>query len=568
MGSRRVGVGYIVAFVVVALGTPDVRGFSGTPVLTLNSTRYCVGDTWNLKVTTDGLPNINTRLLGISNDVAWEIPEWATTDGNGSFSTTGIFALSAVGKHALHVETSFGSTSDILSFEVSNCGGIWRNTTSLNVGGVTNTATLLATGKVLVTTGAPFPNIGNTAELYDPVSETWSVTGKLNSSRGSRDERTFYTATLLTNGKVLVAGGLGPFPQGFLTSAELYDPVTGAWSPTGAMNSRRAEHTATLLPDGKVLVVGGSGDWGIGGGAELYDPSTGTWTSTGNLISDRVRFTATLLPDGKVLVAGGGRDDHCDGGPNAELYDPVTGRWSPTGYLNHSRSGHTANLLPNGKVLVVGGYHYCKPLNSAELYDPATGTWSFTGTPTMGRLASTATLLASGKVLIAGGGGGSGEGVPVNSAEAYDPVNGTWSPASMLLTARFMHAATSLPNGNVLIVGGGVSTDGGVDVFRTAEIFEGGFEIPQLALNSTTYCAGAVWAATVKNGSSRAPVRLMGVSNDAYWEIAQWGDTDANGSFTTNGTIAGGSEGAHTLRVEIRGVWSNTFSFTIMDCRP
>ena len=158
------------------------------------------------------------------------------------------------------------------------------------------------------------------------------------------------------------------------------DPaVPGAWTFTASMHDAREYHTATLLLNGKVLVAGGSDINGAQlNSAELYDSNTGEWSLTGSMHYRRAIHAATLLTDGRVLVAGGFSDD----APNfilksAELYDPAIGTWSQTGDMGTVREFHTATLLPNGKVLVVGGrgirYH------QAELYDPDTGTWSFTG---------------------------------------------------------------------------------------------------------------------------------------------------------------------------------------------
>jgi uncharacterized protein (TIGR03437 family) len=268
------------------------------------------------------------------------------------------------------------------------------------------------------------------------VGPSWSLTGSLNTAR-----RGDYTATLLANGKVLVAGGLGDNNAGLLNSAELYDPATGTWSNTGNLNAARSTHTATLLPNGKVLVVGGSTNRSINS-AELYDPVTGTWSNTGQLNTARFHHSATLLPNGKVLVAGGNHNNvFLD---SAELYDPDTGRWSLTGNLKKSRAIHPAILLPSGKVLVAGGC--CGDgYSSAELYDPVTGTWSSTGNPNRGG-AFTATLLPNGKVLVIEWEGYSGD--------LYDPATGMWSSTGSLdLHAFEGYTATLLPNGQVLAVG-------------------------------------------------------------------------------------------------------------------
>ena len=233
----------------------------------------------------------------------------------------------------------------------------------------------------------------------------FTPTGSLSTARSG------HTATLLASGKVLVAGGSG-LPSGpyAFASAELYDPVTGTFTITGSMGTERVGHTATLLPSGRVLIAGGIGSGKCSAGvcyfasAELYDPATGTFTATGRMGEGREGHTAILLPSGKVLIAGG-----TTAMPlypvvaSAELYDPGTGTFTDTGSMGEARAGHTETLLPNGKVLVAGGYSVSSSWSSAELYDPAAGT--FTDTAGMGtwRSSHTATLLPAGKVLIAGG---------------------------------------------------------------------------------------------------------------------------------------------------------------------
>ena len=248
-----------------------------------------------------------------------------------------------------------GGTMGDGSFKIAelydSATGTWGITDSLITRRESHTATLLPNGKVLIAAGFDYDyNSLNSAELYDPATGTWSSTGSLNASR------VYHTATLLPSGKVLVVGGFdqeGSKAQPVvdvnlaLNTAELYDPTTGTWSIKGSLNTARLAHTATLLPNGKVLVAAGSGVNHPGGlnSAELYDPDTGTWSSTGNLNTARESRTATLLPSGKVLLVGN---------DSAELYDPATGTWGITSSPNKALIG-PATLLPNGKVLVASG---------------------------------------------------------------------------------------------------------------------------------------------------------------------------------------------------------------------
>jgi len=189
--------------------------------------------------------------------------------------------------------------------------------------------------------------------------------------------------------------------------------MRGAWTALPAMAVPRMKHTATALPDGRVLIVGGQHyvrdstapqyqtAVKTTASAELYDPMTGTFTPTGSLAAPRYSHTATLLPSGKVLIAGGSNATALSVG--AELYDPATGTFQPTGGLVTPRRDQTATLLENGKVLIAGGFNTAD-IVSCELYDPAAGTFAATGSMASARVGHSATLLKSGKVLVVGGG--------------------------------------------------------------------------------------------------------------------------------------------------------------------
>ena len=332
-----------------------------------------------------------------------------------------------------------------------DAGSSWTFTGSLSANRVGHTATLLPNGKVLVVGGGGFPcssgfcyaTVNGSAELYDPAAGTWSYTGSLIQRRNG------HSATLLQNGQVLVAGGnnygydIGYFAS--LNSAELYDPATGKWRPTGSFNRIQDSNSATLPSNGKVLAVGYDNNRPRGIVAELYDPATGTWSNTSSPSFEG--FTISL-PNGKVLIMDGYL---------AELYDPATEKWTRavTGDSATTIDGvNTATMLPNGKILVTGPDFHNYNVFLAELYDPATGTWSRTGDPkTVG--GGKAILLPSGQVLVAGGQTCSNvECISQNLSELYDPATGTWTLTSQLNTARAGHIAVLLPNGKVLVAGG------------------------------------------------------------------------------------------------------------------
>jgi large repetitive protein len=328
-------------------------------------------------------------------------------------------------------------------------------TGSMATGRDHHTATLLSDGRVLIAGGDEEGQALASAEVYDPKTGMFSATGSMATAREN------HTATLLSDGRVLIAGGGGRSTAATVeSSAELYDPRTGGFSPTGPLTTGRRSHTATLLSDGRVLIVGGEGP--VGGylrslaSAELYDPKTGQFSPTGSMAEQRSQHTATLLADGRVLIVGKRR---------AEVYDPKTGAFSPAGSTAADRAGHTATLLSDGRVLIAGGWGAdmgSAALATAEVYDPATGTFNpDSNLMTTGRYAHTATLLTDGHVLLAGGYAPSStssdhpQDQATAAAELYDPKDGTFSPTTGSMTApRVSHTATLLADGSVLIAGG------------------------------------------------------------------------------------------------------------------
>jgi hypothetical protein len=321
-----------------------------------------------------------------------------------------------------------------------------------------HTATLLTNGKVLIAGGSP--SVPASAELYDPVPGTFSATGNMTNGR------VFHTATLLADGKVLIVGGCANLTLLLdcilpaLSSAELYDPVMGNFTPTGSMTTGRAAgFTATLLPNGKVLIVGGTTDPSRGvfvaTDAELYDPLTGNFARTGDLNVRREGHTATLLANGKVLIAGG-VDSGDEAIASAELYDPETGTFTPTGGIGGGpASVQRATLLPDGTVFALAHVENLFSIgDGAVRYDPSTGSFSGAGNrPTLFLPATT--LLSDGTVLLtAPARVAPYSPIPNHTADLYDPVKRTFSTVGDLNTPRAWHTARLLSAGAVLLGSG------------------------------------------------------------------------------------------------------------------
>lgn len=346
-----------------------------------------------------------------SSVVPFRAPAWTAIGSMGTPRYGHTATLLPSGK--VLVAGGYSGSDPVASAELYDpASGTWTATGSMAFARGGHTATLLHTGKVLVAGCAVGPGgagLGS-AELYDPASGTWTDTGDMVGPRCLD-----FTATLLPDGRVLVVGGrvlvAGSRANPIVATAELYDPMTGTWTATGSMGTPRYDHAAALLPDGKVLVAGGADHPGAGccylATAELYDPGTGSWTPTARMVMPNGHNAAVLLADGRVLVGGytqvydtvtgswtvgnqgaGGQPMvllpdgrlFAFGNGSVELYDAGTGSWAAAvgkGTPRY-RDEFTATLLLDGRVLVAGGFSdnsngAGSVLASAELYDPGSG---------------------------------------------------------------------------------------------------------------------------------------------------------------------------------------------------
>ncbi|HET8732539.1 MAG TPA: putative Ig domain-containing protein, partial [Anaeromyxobacteraceae bacterium] len=447
---------------------------------------------------------------------------YVVTGSNAAGSTTASLLLTVAGPPVITAHPASASVVPpaTASFTVSATGsGVltyqWQRNGTIIPGAVDATYVTPATAgsdngaqyRVVVTDDFGGMVTSNAATL---TVQGFSFTGSMTAAREA------HSATLLANGKVLVAGGSDGGRT--LSSAELFDPATGTFTATGSMAVARQQHQAIRLSDGKVLVVGGfANGTGTLASAEVYDPATGTFAAANGPMAERRQdFVATLLLDGTVLVAGGMRsatpsDFYL---ATAEVYDPATGLFSATGSMTAARAAPvgvptaagflvaggysgtaylasadvydatartfsaattamtysswngSAVLLGDGSVLLAGGQSGFATLASANTFVPAGQLFAATGSMGTARSAFSLSSLPSGKMLAAGGTDGQSA---LSSAEFYDPTAGTWATATAqgLVAARYRFQATELQDGRVLVTGG----HAGAAVLRTAEVW-------------------------------------------------------------------------------------------------
>ena len=351
---------------------------------------------------------------------------------------------------------------------------------------------------------------------------SFSPTGAMGTARYAA------AAAPLPDGRVLVAGGFYDDAGGdhYLSSAEIFNPATSSFSSTGigAMATPRRGAVAAPLPDGRVLVAGGSYDDGTEhflSSAEVFNPATGAFAPISDMGVARVRAAAAPLPDGRVLIAGG--NDGSVRLSSAEVFNPATGTFTPVNDMGGPRAREAAVTLADGRVLLAGGTD-AVPLQSAEVFNPTTNSFSSAGIGAMGiaRRAPAAARLPDGRVLVAGGSNDDGGSEHyLASAEVFNPATSSFSSAGIgaMGTARTGAVAAPLPDGRVLFAGGydGTTRFSSAEIFAATNAFS--FAVKGRKLLVSVQASGKVTAsdAATRVGASaakRKKRRLLLISSD------------------------------------------------------
>lgn len=415
-----------------------------------------------------------TWMISGANEVDIE-PELGALSGSGNST---VFPTTTT-TYVVKATNTKGTATAMVTVTVTGtpAGSFAQTSTSLQYARQELTVAPFGSGRVLVAGGfAPTFAYYNTAEIFDAAAN--SGAGAFAGGVRLNFSRTAMSVSPLADGKVLIAGGKDGF--GLVDYAEVLDPAGNGGDGSAAMINTmpypQSTSTATLLANGKVLIAGGLGNTALSA-AYLFDPVTNKFSATGKMSVPRVHATATLLQSGKVLIAGG--EDSTVGQDSAEIFDPAgnggVGSFSATGKMKTSRYGAIAVLLNSGKVFIMGGdseingARFCR----GELFDPAgnggIGTFTEVQEYRQNRRFAIASLLTGGKVLIAGGADQNGN--PRSTAEIFDPAGngglGSYLPAANLKTARMQAAAALLSNGKVFVVGG----LGATGPLKSAELF-------------------------------------------------------------------------------------------------
>lgn len=392
-------------------------------------------------------------------NILWSIQEGTS---GGTVDATGLYtAPTAQGAyHLVATSASDGSVTESIPIAVVAHGfkPVGKPVVARYPGA---TLTVLQDGRVLIAGGSDrTQHTLAAAEIFDPATNTFASTGAMTTSRAG------HTATLLTDGSVLLVGGNNWDASSFTTlaSAERYDPVTGTFLPVGGLAAARQGPTATLLVDGRVLIAGGDDGHGAAlASAEVYDPAKSAFASVPNMSVPREGHTATLLSNNRVLLVGGDTSiqfPNLSPAQTSEEFDPATDTFSAGAPMTEAREEHTATLLSDGRVLIAGALNwttdgldvYYLGERSAEIYDSASDIFNATASMNIGRMSHFAILLVDGTVLL--GGGTDENGNDSATAEVFDPVTEKFTLTGSMQAGVTGAPAVLLKDGRVLVLVG------------------------------------------------------------------------------------------------------------------
>ncbi|MBV8467136.1 MAG: hypothetical protein JO218_14440 [Burkholderiales bacterium] len=416
-----------------------------------------------------------------------------------------------------------------------------------------HTASLLPNGNVLIAGGRTLQSGSlfqvSTAEIYDPSTGTFTPTGSM------MYPRNLHVAATLFNGNILVAGG-------HTATAELFNPATGTWTPTGNMRYPRTWAQAIVLKDGRVLVIGDESFGPAASSSELYDPATGQFTPSGNLPQQRFGTSAALLADGRVLLAGGGTRGTAPGKTNtiipdlvSLIWDPASGQWSTGPVLAKQHMNGTATALANGTVLLAGGIDSTgNAAANAEIVDPAAPYGTVTGSMTTPRAYAVASVQSDGTVLVAGGEGNTPGHGTIAAVESYSPSTGSWQSAGALTSSRYNFTASLLGNGNTLIAGGFTANTmtGQFTPLAGADLVEP--VSPACANGAASIPWPGIGSPPPSGGSRSIPVSA---APGCTWTVA------TSASWITLGNLTGSGNGSFSMTVAPDTFYSRSGSLSI-----
>src|SRR5438445_606207 len=403
----------------------------------------------------------------------------------------------------------------------------WQPTGNLSAARPGASAALLQNGSVLITGGDPGSGPVASADLFNSDGSVSPLAAPMNNPRSN------HISATLQDGRVLVAGGTVS-GGGATNSAEIYDPVSGTWtSIAGGMVEARSGAAAALLQDGRVLMAGGESSGVASATLEIFDPRAGTFSAAGVMSSPRTKHAMAVLADGRVIIIGGSNGT----APVAstDILNPVAGSVAAGPSLATPRSGHSATTLLDCRVLVAGGNNIVTnpdgstttvDLASAEIFDPAAGTFttsaSALATARTGHLAFL--LPHNNNVLIVGG---TSNGISISSVELFTPWQGTFSATGSLSTARSNAAGSAMQQDGLFLVAGGKDAATPPNALSSTEVY--GFAT--VKTDKADYGAGEIVTIT---GSGWQPGETVTLSlqevpfNDIHGPYTAVADTAGN----------------------------------------